>query len=194
MKLITSITLILILISCTGRVNSIEKNNNALTISDSEITETIDSLLYYWEPNYEIYSFDTIINQTSFQMRTYCLNDSAIFSETSIDERSENKNHLKYSVAHNYATDISIKTDSTDIKLHLLKENFKDSLPNEFFKICHMWKNEFSHIDNNQLVFRATLAKPDTDYQYAVLYLISNKGEFIIQRVEDESYHGSEDE
>ena len=124
----------------------------------------------------------------------YCLNDSAVYNETFTDERSKNKNLIEYSVAHNYATDFTIKTANKAIKLHLLKENFKDSLSADFFKICHMWKNEFSHTENGQLIFRATFAKPDTDYQFAILYLVTNKGEYKILKVEDETCYGSEDE
>ena len=54
-------------------------------------------------------------------------------------------------------------------------------------KICCMWKNEFSHMENGQPLFRATFAKPDTDYQYSILYTITEKGKLKIIKVEDES-------
>lgn len=57
-----------------------------------------------------------------------------------------------------------------------------------------MWKNEFSHTEHGQLIFRATFAEPDTDYQFAILYLITDQGDFKILKVEDETYNGSEDE
>lgn len=176
------------MISCIGHENSTDK------ITAGETADKKDTLKYYWQPDYNIYSFDTVINQTNYRMKTYCLNDSAVYNETFSEERSKNKNLIEYSIAHNFATDFTIKTDDNEIKLHLLKENFKDSLPPEFFNICHMWKNEFSHTENGQLIFRATFTKPDTDYQFAILYLITDKGDFKILKVEDESYNGSEDE
>lgn len=153
-----------------------------------------DTLISYWLPNYDTYSFDTIINQTNFRMKTYCLNDSAVYNETFTIEGSKNNKLIEYSVAHNFATDFTIKTADNEIKLHLIKENFKDSLSSDFFKICHMWKNEFSHVENGQLIFRATFAKPDTDYQFAILYLVTEKGDIRILKVEDESFYGLENE
>ncbi len=149
-----------------------------------------DTLINYWLPDFDTYSFDTIINQTNYRMKTYCLNDSAVYNETFTVEGSKYNNLIEYSVAHNFATDFTIKTANNEIKLHLIKENFKDSLSSDFFKICHMWKNEFSHVENGQLIFRATFAKPDTDYQFAILYLITDKGDIRILKVEDESFYG----
>lgn len=188
MRIIAMITMALIMISCIGHGSSTDKT------SLGETTDKKDTLTYYWQPDYNIYSFDTVINRTNYLMKTYCLNDSAVYNETFSEERSKNKNLIEYSVAHNFATDFTIKTDDNTIKIHLLKENFKDSLSADFFKICHMWKNEYSHTENGQLIFRATFAKPDTDYQFAILYLITAKGDFKILEVEDESYNGSEDE
>ncbi|MBL7906684.1 MAG: DUF4738 domain-containing protein [Bacteroidales bacterium] len=95
---------------------------------------------------------------------------------------------IEYSVSHNFETDFAIKqAKNKTINLRILKENFKESLPADLYKICHMRKNEFSHCGNGQLIFRATFAQPDTDYQMAVLYTISDKGEFKILKVEDES-------
>jgi len=178
----------LIFISCIGHENSENSNAYEVTLSNK------DTLLYYCQPDYTIYSFDTIAIQAHYEMKTYCLNDSSVYNETFTEKRSENSNLIEYSVAHNYATDLNIRTDGKEIKIRILKENFKDSLPTNFFNICHMWKNEFSHFENDSAIFRATLAQPDTDYQFAVLYIITNKGEIRIIKVEDESYDGSDDE
>jgi len=188
MRIIIMFLMTLIVISCIGHENSKEK------VTAVETTEQKDSLIYYWQPDYNIYLFDTVINHTNYRMKTYCLNDSAVYNESFSEEISKGKNLIEYSIAHNYATDFTINTDDNEIQLHLLKENFKDSLSTDFFKICHMWKNEFSHTENGQLIFRATFAKPDTDYQFAILYLITDQGDFKILKVEDETYNGSEDE
>lgn len=87
-----------------------------------------------------------------------------------------------------------LKQTIKEFKIHLVKEIFKDSLSADFLNICHMWKNEFSQVENNQLIFRATFAQPDTDYQCAILYLITDKGDFKILKAEDESHDGSENE
>jgi len=192
-----------ILFSCVEHGRS-TKNDTTVVTKDTDDTTTktnniskkrFDTLKYYWQPDYSTYSFDTIVKKVTYQIKTYCLNDSAVYNRTFTDESSKNKNLIEYSVAHNYATDFIIKTtDNKKIKVTIKKINFKDHLPADFYKICHMWKNEFSHMDGKQLVLRATLAQPDTDYQYAVLYSITDKGAFKIIKVEDESYNGSDDE
>ena len=188
MRIITMSTITLIMISCIGRGNSTDKT----TVGESTVKN--DTLRHYWKPDYNVYSFDTTINQTNYRMKTYCLNDSAVYNEEFSETRSKNKKLTEYGVAHNFATDFIIKTSNNEIKLHLLKENFKDSLPVDFFSICHMWKNEYSHSENGQLIFRATFAQPDTDYQFSILYLITEKGDFKKLKVENESFDGSEDE
>jgi len=127
-------------------------------------------------------------------MKTFCLNDSAVYNETFSEARTKNKNLIEYSVSHNFETDFAIKqAKNKTIKLRILKENFKENLPVDLYKICHMRKNEFSHCENGQLIFRATFAQPDTDYQMSVLYTISDKGELKILKVEDESNNGDEE-
>jgi len=189
LKFLITISTTLLLISCIGHGNSSSIKGSA----DGQ-TKT-DTIKYYSEPDFSSYTFDTVVNQTTYSMKTFCLNDSSVYNETFSEARTKRKNIVEYSVAHNYETDFVIKQEKTKtIKLQILKENFKDSLQADFYKICHMWKNEYSYCDNGQLIFRATLAQPDTDYQIAVLYTISDKGKFKIIRVEDESYNGDEDE
>ena len=174
--------LILVVISCNGQGKSPEKN----AFGDNRPKS--DTVKIFLEPDFSSYKFDTTINQTAYQMTTYCLNDSAVFNETFSDDRSKNETLIEYSVAHNFATDFIITSNNDKVfKLHITKENFKDSLPTDFIKICHMWKNEFSNLENGRLVFRATFAQPDTDYQMSVLYSMTEKGKFEILKVEDES-------
>ncbi|HYC83965.1 MAG TPA: hypothetical protein VEB86_02035, partial [Chryseosolibacter sp.] len=85
-----------------------------------------------------------------------------------------------------------VTTSTGSFKLHLLKENYRDSLPSDFLKICHMWKNEVSRLENDKLVCRATFAQPDTDYQYAIVYTVTDKGELKIIGIENESHDDSE--
>lgn len=171
------------MISCIGHGNS---SGDKGSIDNKTITDTIKN---YTVPDFSAYSFDTVVNKTAYHMKTFCLNDSAVYIPTILAGKVE------YNIAHNYKTDFVIKTESSKkLFLSIIKENFKDSLPVDFLKICHMWKNKYSHYDNGQLVFRATLAQPDTDYQKAVLYTITDKGEFKILIVEDESYNGDEEE
>ena len=170
--------LILVMISCTGQTKS------SVTHLSGDKQAKTDTIKMYWEPDYSSYIFDTTVNQTVYQMKAYCLNDSAVFNPTDIAE----SNHITFSVAHNFATDFIIKSSNDKVfKLHITKENFKDSLPTDFIKICHMWRNEFSNVENGQLVFRATFAQPDTDYQMSVLYSMTENGKFKILKVEDES-------
>ncbi len=170
--------LILVMISCSGQGKSSDKNDSG------DKQTTTDTIKLYWEPDYSSYTFDTTVNQTVYQMKAYCLNDSAVFNPTDLAE----SNQITYSVAHNFATDFVIKSGNDKVfKLHITKENFKDSLPTDFIKICHMWRTEFSNVENGQLVFRATFALPDTDYQMSVLYLMTENGKFKILKVEDES-------
>jgi hypothetical protein len=178
----------LIIISCIGQGNSSDK------ISYRNQVNKKDTLFYYWQPEYTTYTFDTLVNKTTYQMKTYCLNDSLVYNETWSEVRSKNKNLIEFSVAHNFATNLIIKNQSRKLKLHLLKENFKDSLPADFLKISHMWKNEFSHSENEKIIFRATFAQPDTDYQYSILYTVTDRGELKIIKLEDESGEDYESE
>jgi len=57
-----------------------------------------------------------------------------------------------------------------------------------------MWKNEVSRLENDKLVCRATFAQPDTDYQYAIVYTVTDKGELKIIGIENESHDDSEGE
>jgi hypothetical protein len=128
-------------------------------------------------------------------LKTFCLNDSAVYKEIFTDSRKENKNLVELEVGHNYQTDFTIKPlNSNKIELNITKETFKNRLPSDFYKVCIMWKNEFSRIENKQLIFRATLAEPDSDYQFAIEYSINENGEIKIIKVDDESYIGGEDE
>ncbi len=179
----------------TTMIISIAVNNSFIsqnkTLSSKEKKDTSN---YYWQPDYDVYKFDTVVNHIAYKIKTYCLNDSAVYNETFSEERDKNKNLIEFSVAHNYATDIIIKyADSRIKKIHLRKEDFKNSLSPKFIKIAHMCKNQFSHVYHNQLIFRATFAKPDTDYQIAILYMITNQGKLKILKLEDESYNSSVD-
>lgn len=187
MKLLIIILTTLLIISCIG-------HGNTLSVKGSVNNQTkTDTVKYYAEPDFSSYKFDTIVNQTTYSMKTFCLNDSAVYNETFSEARSKNKNLIEYSVAHNFETDFVIKHDKAKtINLRILKENFKKSLPDDLYNICHMWKNEFSHYKNGMLIFKATFAQPDTDYQMAVLYSISDEGEIKILKVEDESNNGDE--
>lgn len=106
MKMITILTMTLIMISYIRYGNS---TNETIAV---ETAEKKDTLLYFWQADYNIYSFDTVINHTYYRMETYCLNDSAVYNETFSEVRSKNKNLIEFSVAHNYATDFTIKTDN----------------------------------------------------------------------------------
>lgn len=183
MRISALTVIILVMISCSRQGKS--SNNNSFNDNQPKT----DTVKIYWEPDFKSYVFDTTINQTVYKMKTYCLNDSNVFNETISSGKVE------YYIAHNYKTDFVIKTENSQtINISILKENFKDSLPTDFYKICHMWKNNYSHIKNGQLIFRATLAKPDTDYQMAVLYSISDKGKMKILKVVDETYNGDEED
>lgn len=164
-------------------------HGNSWSIKGSTDNQTkTDTIKNYTVPDFSEYTFDTVLDKTAYHMRTFCLNDSAVYNPIFLAAKVE------FNIAHNYKTDFVIKTEnSKNFFLSITKENFKDSLPPDFFKICHMWKNKYSHYDNGQLIFRATLAQPDTDYQMAVLYTITGKGEFLILKVEDESYTGDEE-
>jgi hypothetical protein len=194
MKNVIIIISALMFISCSNKKNQniyLKKEQEQSNKDVAILADTIkkDTVYYYWQPDYAFYEFDTVINEISYYMKTYCLNDSAVLNETWSDSRSQNPQLIEYQAAHNYVTDFKINSSISHYEIKLLKENFRDSLPTEFFQICHMWKNEFENIENEQPVFRATFAQPDTDWQYAIMYTITAEGKLIIIRVEDESFY-----
>lgn len=189
MRYLTILAITLFLYSC----NRNGKSSINLSLEAQQVKT--DTLLYYWPLENDSYIFDTLLNETHFKIKTFCLNDSAIYNETYSEERSKNNRLIEFSVAHNYATDFIISPkNGTSINIRLLKDNFKNSIPTDLYKICHMWKNEFSHIEEGRLICRATFAQPDTDYQVAILYNITGNGEFEIVEVVDESLVDTEGE
>ncbi len=184
MKIIELITIVLITSSCVGN----EKKPSEFDVNKKQVTK--DTVISTCPIDEQITIFDTIVNNAKIQMRMYCLNDSSVFNKTHSDERDLNE----YVVDHNYATDVTIeKEKSNPIKLIITKETFKDSIPEDFLNISHMWYNSFERLENEKLIFCARLAKPGTDYQFAALYTITEKGAIQIIRIEDESYNDSED-
>jgi hypothetical protein len=183
------IFIVLLMTSCSD----LGKSSNGDKIGEN--IKNTDTVITYCKPNYESYLFDTILNQTSFHMKTFCLNDSAVFKEIFTDSRKENKNLVELEVEHNYQTNFTIKPlNSNKIEFKITKETFKNRLPADFYKVCILWKNEFSRIENKQLIFQATLAEPESDYQFAVQYSINENGEIKIIKVDDESCIDGENE
>lgn len=178
MKILKLALLALTLASCSGQVKNSETENNT---QNNTTTDTI-----YFQIDNKIYQFDTLINNTQFMIKTYCLNDSAICNQSYSDQGAV------IDVAHNYASDICVKTKENVFKIHITKETFKNSLSSDFLKICHMYKNEFTEVANEEPIFCATLAQPDTDNQMAIYYKISATGDLEIQKVVHLSYEGEE--
>ncbi len=166
-----------------------QKQENVV-VSEIQALKTIDklvnsdSILNYHQIDERIYHFDTIINQVSYDMKAYCLNDSAVYNQTYGGKLNETQK--EYMVAHNYAANFKIKTNKSESKFTINKVHFKDSLPDDFIKIATMWKNEFSHVENGKPIFCATLAQPDTDYQFSIYYGFINHQTFQILRVNDD--------
>ncbi len=189
MKNLAFIVSFMTLVGCSG----IKKNDEGQVFqsSDVNIKQAENIKKYYEDPDYTETKFDTLIGNVNLKMRTYCLNDSAVYNETYTEDSK--KNNKEYFISHNYATDIVLKLANGNlVNSRILKENFKDSLPSGFFKICRMWKNEFSHYEKGLLTCKATLTQPDTDYQMAIVYSVSEKGNIKIMHVEDESCNGEE--
>jgi len=179
MKILHLILIALTLASCSGQVKNTETEIN------TQNKTTIDTT--YYQIDNKIYQFDTLVNSSQFMIKTYCLNDSAIFMKSYSDQG------VGISVAHNYASDIRVKTKENEFKIHITKENFKNSLSSDFFRICHMYKNDFFETENGEPIFCATLAQPDTDYQIAIYYKINPNHNIIIVKVEDQSNEGADE-
>lgn len=179
MKILHLTLLVLTLVSCSGQVKNTETEIN------TQNKTTIDTT--YYQIDNKIYQFDTIINSTQYLIKTYCLNDSAIYIKSFSDQGSE------ISVAHNYASDITIKTTEKDLKNHVTKESFKKSIPSDFMVKCHMYKNEFLQFDKGEPLFCATLAEPDTDNQFSIYYTITSEGIIKIIKVENQAFEGGDD-
>jgi hypothetical protein len=188
MKTPVALYLPLILISCLScgvsgsEWHSVEK------------AEPGDTIRHFWPVDNSIYTFDTTINGIIYQMRTYCLNDSAVYNEVSAGERKTNKGVVEFDVAHNFASDVTIIKGGGEIELHLVKESFKGSLSSDFLRICHMWKNGFSQLKDGKPVFQAVFAKPDTDDQCSIFYQITDSGKLKILKVENDSYEDPKNE
>ncbi|MCH6198281.1 hypothetical protein MMU07_01715 [Aquiflexum sp. LQ15W] len=191
MKILVSLLAILVLFSCNSKD---EKNDLNLILNEGKEliehenrNENRDTIFYYYQTDHSVVDFDTLISDTHYYMKFYCLNDSLVFNETFSDKRSENKNLIEIAVAHNYVADFVIQRDGYEFPSRLTKYDLKDSLSDDFIKIASIWKNEFEYVFENKPVFRATIAQPDTGYQYSVLYTVSKNNQIEIIRVDDEN-------
>lgn len=154
-------TLFLISVSCMT-------NNQKIRVID----KSIDTTYSYWSIDTSKYTFDTVINDINISLKTYCLNDSSIISEPYI-ATEDNITTVEYYVAHNFASTLTFTSTKENFQIEITKESFIDSLPDEFLKISHLWYNEFEKILDNEIIFRAKVSKPDTDYQFDFLYTIN---------------------
>lgn len=178
MRILIFLTIILMLSSC----NEPPVNNEANSDSSP------DTVITSWEPDYSIYTFDTILDSTVYCIKTYCLNEKSTTSflfET--EKEGTNQKIVEIARVNDYASEIVIEKGTKKITVHILKQTFKDCLDPDFYQICHMWNNVFYQYEEGELIFKATLAKPDTDYQYSVLYSVTQMGKINFKGVIDES-------
>lgn len=186
-------------ISCGKNINRLDMTNEQqIVLENSTIKGNIkadaDTIKYYAENQGIIYSLDTLLNEVGLSIKTYCLNDSAVYQRTYSGQSAHDKNIIAFAVSHNFATKIELVKPNKRIMVEVKKEVFCDSLPGDFMSICSMWSNKLYNYENGDVIFYAKLAEPDTDYQYGIYYTITEDGKIKILKVEDESYNGSEDD
>jgi hypothetical protein len=191
MKVLVSLIAVLFLFCFNpkGEENDLKfsLNDDKVLLGANDTNENRDTLFYYDQRDDSVVDFDTLISDTHYYMKFYCLNDSLVFNETFSEKRNENKNLIEIAVAHNYVADFVIQRDGYEFPTRLTKYQFKDSLSDDFIEIATIWKNEFEYVAENKPVFRATIAKPDTGYQYSVLYTVSKNNQIEIIQVDDEN-------
>ena len=172
---------LLILIITFSILSSCDRKKSKNTQSELKVeTETKlkknDTTVVYWQTD-----FDTISNSQEImignskhqlEIKSYSLNDSSI-----VNINGNNKE-----IYHNYNFEIILKKQKdTILKSELHKENFKDSLNNEFYKRCILLGIEYNGIRSNRLFFKGGLFVPDTDWgfenEFAIFYQTENKNQ-----------------
>lgn len=174
MRLIFIIILVL-LIGCNQK-----KTNSS---GHKECSKETDTIYHYWVIDNATYKFDTVFMDIHFTVNTYCLNDSSLFS-TPFEKEEKGKKTIEYYVAHDYESMVRISQNGIEKEFLINMETFKDSLPEDFMKIAHLWYNQFENVDEDKIILRAKVAKPDTDYQFDFIYQIGLNGDIKIKAVE----------
>jgi len=184
MRQIFIIATLIFIVGCNLKPKN-DSSENELTDKKVAIIKSnnIDTIYHYWEIDNETYKFDTIYSDLHFSIKTYCLNDSSIFS-TPFENEENGKKKVEFYVAHDYESKVKFSHDNIEKEFLINMQTFKDSLPDDFMKIAHLWYNQFEKVDNGKVIMRAKVAKPDTDYQFDFIYNIDSIGDIIIKEVE----------
>jgi len=148
-----------------------------------ENQSTNDTIYHYWQVDKKVYMLDTVLMNTHIIINTYCLNDSSVLS-TSFEKEENGKKIIEYYVAHNYESKVRINHGQRENEIVINMKTFKDSLTDDFMKIAHLWSNRYEKVEDNRILLRAKVAKPDTDYQYDFIYYIDTDGSVKIKKVE----------
>ena len=173
-QLLTLILIFSFLSSC------IEKKSQRPQFEFESKTEALDkpkkndTTVIYWQTNFDTISdYQKIMIENYeylLEIKSYSLNDSSIVK---INENNKE-------IYHNYNFEIILKREKdTILKSELKRENFKDSLNNEFYKRCVLLEVEYEGIRSNRLYFNGGFFVPDTDWgfrnEFAIFYKTEKK-------------------
>lgn len=117
--------------------------------------------------NFEIINIEN--EQYKLEINKYCLNDSAIRQNISIDGESEGKLMPAIQVYHNYEVMLHLgkfKSDPNTIFMKKIsKEIFKDSLSEEFYNQATVFYVNYHSTLSNRVYCKVVLSMPDSDWQ-----------------------------
>lgn len=186
------LSLLLLVLLAMGCKNPDKKGRETSQPKVVEKHALIDTVYHYGAPDHERYLFDTLVNNVKFSIQTFCLNDSSLVS-LPYKSMDDGRTELAYFVAHNYESIVKVLFAGKENTFRISKESFGDSLSTEFLDIAHLWYNRFSRVEDGKLLLEARVAKPDTDYQYELIYSIDPEGKIRIEeKYSADDQHGEE--
>ncbi len=163
-----------ILSSCNQKKS--ENTQSELKVETERKLKKIDTTVVYWQTDFDTISSSQKIligdYEHQLEIKSYSLNDSSIV----------NINGSNKEIYHNYNFEIILKKQKdTILKSEFHKENFKDSLNNEFYKRCILLRVEYNGIRSNRLYFKGGFFVPDTDWgfgnEFAIFYQTDKKNQ-----------------
>jgi len=158
-------------------------NSDSVTINVTDSIMECDTVYSYMVIDNEIYEFDTVFQNIRYSIKTNCLNDSSLMKQPYTYEE-DGKQIISFFGAHNYESKLIMEQNGIEKEYLINMLTFKDSLPDDFMEYATLVSNVFESVENKELIFKAWVSQPESDYSFCFYYTINFNGEIEIKDVE----------
>lgn len=159
-------------IACENNANKDEsKISESTEIESNNVSQKQEKPIFYADIDTKKQHSSQLLNIDNEEYRLnidrYCLNDSSIKHEISIENNVDQKLIPAFQVYHNYEAEIGLSNGEQDtiIKKKIKKEIFKDSLSEAFYQESTILNVKYESVRSNRIYFNVILSAPDTDWQ-----------------------------